>query len=78
LDPLIRSDLRGELIAIFERLRKTVVFVTHDIREAAALGGTAVLMHAGIIEQHGPIAELTHKPASPFVKRFFSAQGASA
>ncbi|MFT4649055.1 MAG: osmoprotectant transport system ATP-binding protein [Planctomycetota bacterium] len=75
LDPIIRADLRAELIEIFDRLQKTVVFVTHDIREAAALGGQTVLLHDGRIEQAGAMAELARAPASPFVERFLAAQG---
>ncbi len=75
LDPIIRADLRAELIDIFATLNKTVVFVTHDIREAQALGGEAVLLHDGRIEQAGTMVELSRSPASPFVERFVAAQG---
>jgi osmoprotectant transport system ATP-binding protein len=75
LDPIIRADLRAELIGIFARLQKTVVFVTHDIHEAAALGGATVLLHEGRIEQVGTMVDLSRSPASPFVERFLAAQG---
>lgn len=74
LDPLIRADLQSELKEIFSRLRKTVVFVTHDLGEAAYLGDNIVLMHEGKVVQEGKIADLRDRPASPFVTRFLSAQ----
>ncbi|MBL4770720.1 MAG: ATP-binding cassette domain-containing protein [Planctomycetes bacterium] len=76
LDPIIRADLRAHLIEIFAKLNKTVVFVTHDIREAAALGGATVLLHDGRIEQAGTIGDMAAAPATPFVQRFLEAQGA--
>lgn len=47
LDPLTRADLQKEFAALTRRLRKTVIFVTHDVREALRLGTRIGLMHAG-------------------------------
>jgi osmoprotectant transport system ATP-binding protein len=47
LDPLTRAELQREFIALQERLRKTVVFVTHDLREALLLGSRVALLEAG-------------------------------
>ncbi|MFB6374812.1 MAG: ATP-binding cassette domain-containing protein, partial [Bradymonadaceae bacterium] len=74
LDPLIRADLQDELKAIFERLDKTVVTVTHDMDEAAFFGGTIVLMRDGRIIQTGSLHELLEEPADPFVSEFIRAQ----
>jgi osmoprotectant transport system ATP-binding protein len=74
LDPLIRADLQVELAAIFARLHKTVVLVTHDLREAAFLGHHVVLVRDGRIEQIGTFEDLCDRPQSPFVTRFFTAQ----
>ncbi len=74
LDPLIRSELQADLRVVFERLKKTVVLVTHDLGEAAFFGGTVVLMRAGRIVQQGALADLIHRPADPFVTRFVLAQ----
>ena len=74
LDPLVRADLRTDLRAFFRALGKTVVFVTHDLAEAAALGDRVVLMRDGEIVQQGPMAELESDPADPFVTRFIQAQ----
>jgi osmoprotectant transport system ATP-binding protein len=74
LDPMIRYELQQELRAIFEKLAKTVVMVTHDIAEAAFFGHTLVLMREGRIVQQGGIQELARSPAEPFVADFITAQ----
>jgi osmoprotectant transport system ATP-binding protein len=74
LDPLIRHDLQGELKAIFKRLGKTVVLVTHDLSEAAWLSDDIVLLREGRVVQRGGIDELVRAPAEPFVNRFVNAQ----
>ena len=76
LDPMIRTDLQDDLRDIFRRLGKTVVFVTHDIGEAAFFGDRVVLLREGQIEQTGAMATLLDNPASPFVTDFIQAQRA--
>jgi len=71
---MIRSDLQRELRAVFERLHKTVLFVTHDIGEAAAIGDEIVLLRAGRIVQRGTFRDLVERPAEPFVTAFLTAQ----
>ena len=74
LDPMIRRDLQDELYEVFEKLRKTVVMVTHDLDEAEFFAGQIVLMRDGYICQEGSPADLEHCPAEPFVTRFIRAQ----
>jgi osmoprotectant transport system ATP-binding protein len=74
LDPIVRSALRAQLKDIFNKLKKTVVLVTHDLDEAAFFGDTVTLMREGKIEQHGTLSELALKPASSFVTEFIHAQ----
>jgi osmoprotectant transport system ATP-binding protein len=74
LDPMIRHGLQEELRALFERLRKTVVIVTHDIAEAAFFSNRLVLMRAGRIVQEGSYADLANAPAEEFVSEFVRAQ----
>ncbi|HEU5310430.1 MAG TPA: ATP-binding cassette domain-containing protein [Candidatus Eisenbacteria bacterium] len=74
LDPMIRSGLQEELQALFEKLQKTVLLVTHDIAEAAFLGGEIALMRQGRIVQRGTVEDLTRRPADPFVTEFIRAQ----
>ena len=59
---------------IFTSLGKTVVLVTHDIREAAVFGHTITLMTEGRIVQQGSFADLATRPAGPFVTTFLNAQ----
>ncbi|MGA9028635.1 MAG: ATP-binding cassette domain-containing protein [Steroidobacteraceae bacterium] len=74
LDPLIRRSLQQELKAIFQRLGKTVVLVTHDLGEAVYLAETITLLHDGRVVQTGTYQELLQQPASPFVSQFIHAQ----
>jgi osmoprotectant transport system ATP-binding protein len=53
LDPLVRAELQGQLKTLFTSLHKTVILVTHDIREATIFGDTIILMTAGRIVQQG-------------------------
>jgi osmoprotectant transport system ATP-binding protein len=76
LDPVTRLRLAGELRDIFARLGKTVVMVTHSLREARFFGGRAVLMRDGRIVQQGAIAELERAPADGFVAEFLAAEAA--
>jgi osmoprotectant transport system ATP-binding protein len=74
LDPLIRSELQGELRDIFRSLGKTVVLVTHDLGEAAFLGDNLVLVQAGRVVQEGTFDDLVSRPADSFVTKFVNAQ----
>ena len=68
LDPLVRMNLQRDLKEICARLQQTVLLVTHDLAEAAFLGGEIALMNEGRIIQRGSIADLRAKPASEFVR----------
>ena len=70
LDPLIRRDMQRQLVALQDRLRKTIVFVSHDLDEAIALGGRIVLMKDGAIVQGGTALDLLTAPADEYVARF--------
>jgi len=74
LDPMVRADLQADLAMIFERLRKSVVLVTHDLAEAAFLGHELVLLQGGRILQQGSLSDLLTRPAAPFVTDFVRAQ----
>jgi osmoprotectant transport system ATP-binding protein len=74
LDPIIRRELQDELRAVFRRLKKTVVFVTHDFGEASFFGDQIVLMREGVVVQVGSPREFLEKPAHSFVERFVHAQ----
>ena len=72
LDALTRDTLQQELLALKERLKKTIVFVTHDIFEALALGDRIAILHAGRLEQVGTKEEILQKPATSFVRELFA------
>jgi len=74
LDPIARAELQEQLARLFSRLVKTVLLVTHDIREAARLGHVVTLLTAGRVVQHGTFADLVERPAAPFVTQFLTAQ----
>ena len=76
LDPLVRAELRDDLRAIFRRLSKTVVVVTHDVAEAEYLADLVVLMRDGKVMQQGAFAELVAAPADPFVSAFLKTRAA--
>ena len=74
LDPIIRASLQNQLVRIFAELSKTVVLVTHDVREAFVFGAAITLLSEGRVVQQGTLADLAHRPADPFVSEFLSAQ----
>ena len=76
LDPVTRLRLAGELRDLFARLGKTVVMVTHSLREARFFNGKVVLLRDGKIVQSGGLEELISHPADSFVTDFIAAEEA--
>jgi glycine betaine/proline transport system ATP-binding protein len=72
LDPLIRSKLQDELLALQERLKKTIIFVSHDLEEALKIGNTITIMEGGHIVQTGAPEDIVLKPANAYVRDFIS------
>ncbi|MBV9101919.1 MAG: ABC transporter ATP-binding protein [Candidatus Dormibacteraeota bacterium] len=71
IDPIARDRLQNELLRLQRVVRKTIVFVTHDIDEAIKLGDrVALLSSGGVLQQYAAPAELLARPASPFVESF--------
>jgi osmoprotectant transport system ATP-binding protein len=71
VDPIVRAQLQQEFLRLQRELRKTVVFVTHDIDEAVLLGDRiAVLATGGALQQYAAPAEMLAEPANPFVAGF--------
>jgi osmoprotectant transport system ATP-binding protein len=77
IDPINRDRLQNEFLRLQAELRKTVVFVTHDIDEAIKMGDRiAVLAQGGVLAQYAPPAELLMRPADRFVEDFVGADRA--
>jgi glycine betaine/proline transport system ATP-binding protein len=70
LDPLIRRKLQDELLALQERVKKTILFVTHDLDEALKLGDHISILEGGRIVQTGTGPEIVARPASEYVAEF--------
>jgi len=70
LDPLIRTRLQDELMQFQARLKKTILFVSHDLDEAFRLGNRIAIMEAGRIVQCGTPQEIVQSPANSYVADF--------
>ncbi len=74
IDPINRDRLQQEFLRLQGEVKKTVVFVTHDIDEAVRLGDRiAILREGGVLEQYAPPADVLGRPATPFVAEFVGA-----
>lgn len=72
VDPINRTAIRAEFQELQRTLRKTILFVSHDIGEAFALADSIALMRGGRVEQHGSPQQLVASPRTDFVREFFS------
>ena len=70
LDPLIRSDMQKQLIDLQAELKKTIVFITHDLDESLRLGDHIAILNAGKLVQVGTPVEISMSPADDYVKAF--------
>ena len=70
LDPLIRDKLQDELLELQARLRKTIVFVSHDLDEAVKLGNQIAIMEHGRVIQAGTAEDILLRPADAYVAAF--------
>ena len=72
LDPLIRTKLQDELLELQARLKKTILFVSHDLEEALKLGNRITIMEGGRIVQTGAPEEIVLNPANDYVRDFIA------
>ena len=72
LDPLIRRDMQNEVLRLHHEVRKTMVFITHDLAEALKLGDNIVIMRDGKVVQIGRPEEVVGAPADDYVADFVS------
>ncbi|MFC7219554.1 ABC transporter ATP-binding protein [Streptomyces polyrhachis] len=73
VDPVVRERLQSEFLKLQAAVRKTVLFVTHDIEEAVLLGDRIAVFGDGVIEQFAPPTEVLGAPASAYVADFVGA-----
>lgn len=77
LDPITREELQQEFLNMQKQIKKTIVFVTHDIFEAFTLGNKVAIMDKGRIIQMGTPYDLLKNPRNDFVKKFIGKHSAS-
>jgi len=70
LDPLIRHDMQGILLDLQRELMKTIIFITHDLDEALAIGDQIAILRDGLLVQVGSPQEIILSPADDYVRRF--------
>ena len=70
LDPLIRAKLQDELLLLQKDLKKTIVFVSHDLDEALKLGTHIAIMEGGRVVQYGRPEDIVLRPANEYVREF--------
>jgi glycine betaine/proline transport system ATP-binding protein len=70
LDPLIRTRLQDELLEFQRRLKKTILFVSHDLDEAFRIGNRIAIMEGGRIVQCGTPQDIVREPANSYVADF--------
>jgi glycine betaine/proline transport system ATP-binding protein len=70
LDPLIRRKLQDELLALQDRVKKTILFVSHDLDEALKLGDQVTILEGGRIVQTGTGRQIVDHPADDYVAEF--------
>ena len=74
LDPITRSEIHAEFIRLQKLEARTIILVTHDLREAFKLADQVVILNEGQVEQIGTRKEILETPASKFVKKFVHMQ----
>ncbi|MFZ7102874.1 MAG: quaternary amine ABC transporter ATP-binding protein [Peptococcaceae bacterium] len=70
LDPLIKREMQDELLALQNRVQKTIVFITHDLDEAIKLGDRIILMKDGKVVQEGTPEQILTNPSTEYVEKF--------
>ncbi|MBN9254888.1 MULTISPECIES: choline ABC transporter ATP-binding protein [unclassified Mesorhizobium] len=72
LDPLIRTKLQDELLMLQAELKKTIIFVSHDLEEALKIGSHITIMESGRIVQTGAPEDIVLRPANDYVRDFIA------
>ena len=72
LDPLIRTKLQDELLQLQKQIKKTIIFVSHDLEEALKIGNRITIMEGGRIVQSGTPEDIVLRPANDYVRDFIA------
>ena len=72
LDALTREILQQKILDLKKQLKKTIIFVTHDIFEALLLGDRIAILHKGMLQQIGTKEDILSSPATEFVHDLFA------
>ncbi|MGL4590757.1 MAG: choline ABC transporter ATP-binding protein [Aestuariivirga sp.] len=72
LDPLIRTKLQDELLQLQKAIKKTIIFVSHDLEEALKIGSRITIMEGGRIVQSGAPEDIVLRPANDYVRDFIA------
>jgi glycine betaine/proline transport system ATP-binding protein len=72
LDPLIRTKLQDELLQLQKSIKKTIIFVSHDLEEALKIGNRITIMESGRVVQSGAPEEIVLQPADDYVRDFIA------
>ncbi|PRY00808.1 ABC transporter ATP-binding protein [Allonocardiopsis opalescens] len=70
LDAKLRTQMRAEISALYQRVGKSFVYVTHDQVEAMTMGTKIIVLNGGVVQQYGTPKEIYDRPANTFVARF--------
>ncbi len=71
LDPLIRTEMQDELLKLQAKVKRTIVFISHDLDEAMRIGDRIAIMEGGSVVQVGTPEEILQNPADDYVRAFF-------
>jgi len=74
LDPITRNEIQREFLHLQRSEARTIILVTHDLREALKLAQRLVILDQGRLVQHGTCAEILENPANGFIRSFFQSQ----
>ena len=74
LDPVTRQEIHQEFLRLQASEPRTMVLVTHDLREAINLAQRLIVLERGRVVQHGPCKEIVNAPSDDFVRTFFRSQ----
>lgn len=70
LDPLNRKDMQDQLLDLQDKMKKTIIFITHDLDEALRIGDHIMIMRDGSVVQTGSPEEILAHPANEYVEKF--------